>query len=147
MRGYFGIGVECMKSEVNYGTLFRTANIYGASFLFLIGKRFKRQSSDTMRSERHIPLYEYLTISDFYDHRPWNCPLIGIEMCEMATPLSKFIHPAQACYLLGAEDYGLTKEAIKYCQQLIVLPGERSLNVSVAGSIVLYDRITKGQKS
>jgi len=30
-----------------------------------------------------------------------------------------------------------------YCHQVVRLPGERSLNVAVAGSIVIYDRITK----
>ncbi|MEN6462791.1 MAG: RNA methyltransferase [Syntrophomonas sp.] len=132
-----------MKNELNYGTLFRTANIYGADFLFLIGKRFKRQSSDTLRSERHIPLFEYQNFDDFNNHRPWGCPLIGVEMCQNATPLSQFKHPQRACYLLGAEDNGLTREAIERCQYLIILPGEHSLNVSVAGSIVMYDRLIK----
>jgi tRNA G18 (ribose-2'-O)-methylase SpoU len=69
--------------------------------------------------------------------------LIGIEMTDNAYPLSEFIHPNRACYLLGAEDNGLTTEAISACQEIIYLPGERSMNVAVAGSIVLYDRITK----
>jgi len=141
--GYFGIGVECMKNFVNYGTLFRTAQIFEADFIFLIGKRFKMQTSDTMKSWRHTPLYEYKDFQDFNEHRPYNCKLVGIELDEKATPLSEFKHPKTAIYLLGAEDHGLTKEAYKHCQELIVLPGERSLNVSVCGSIVLYDRLSK----
>lgn len=81
-KGYFGIGCLNMKTSMNYGSLFRTAQIFEADF-------------------------------------------------------------RQACYLLGAEDNGLTKEAISKCQELVYLPGERSLNVAVAGSIVLYDRISK----
>ncbi len=142
-RGYFGIGVQCMKSEVNYGTLFRTANLFGAKYIYLIGKRFTRQSSDTMRTERHLPLFEYSSFSDFNDHRPFDCQLIGIEMTKDAIPLNEFSHPTRACYLLGAEDHGLTNEAIAQCQSIVILPGDRSLNVSVAGSIVLYDRISK----
>ena len=141
--GYFGIGVECMKNVINYGTLFRTAQIFEADFLFLIGKRFKMQSSDTMKSWRHMPLYEYKDFNDFNTHRPYNCKLVGIELDEKATPIQQFKHPKQALYLLGAEDNGLSKEALKHCQELIVLPGERSLNVSACGSIVLYDRISK----
>ena len=66
-RGYFGIGCTNMKAIVNYGTLFRSAICFGADFIFLIGKRFKKQASDTMCSWRHIPLYEYQTCEEFLD--------------------------------------------------------------------------------
>ena len=142
-RGYFGIGIEHGKTRFNYGTLFRTAQIFEADFMFIIGARFKPQVSDTMKSSRHTPVFSYADFADFNKHRPYNCRLIGVELDENATPLHRYSHPQQACYLLGAEDHGLTKEAYKHCQSLVVLPGERSLNVSVAGSIVLYDRISK----
>jgi tRNA (guanosine-2'-O-)-methyltransferase len=142
-KGFFGIGCLNMKTLQNYGTLFRTAQIFNADFIFLIGARFKRQASDTMASFRHIPLFEYKDFKDFNDHRPYGAKLIGIELIDSATHIKEFKHPKQACYLLGAEDNGLTKQAIEACQEIIYLPGERSLNVSVAGSIVLYDRIIK----
>lgn len=142
-KGYFGIGCLNMKTSMNYGTLFRTAQIFGADFIFLIGSRFKPQATDTMKSFRHIPTFVYTDFKDFNDHRPYGCRLIGIELIESATRLCDFNHPKQACYLLGAEDNGLTKQAIDHCEEIIYLPGERSLNVAVAGSIVLYDRITK----
>ena len=141
--GYFGIGIENIKNEVNYGTLFRSAQIFGASYIFTIGNRFKKQSSDTTKSWKNIPTFNYKTIEDFNNNRPYNCPLIGIELDSKTHKLSTFIHPKQCCYLLGAEDHGLSKEAYKYCQTFIVLPGKVSLNVSVAGSIVMYDRISK----
>lgn len=142
-NGYFGIGCLNMKTSMNYGTLFRTAQIFNADFIFIIGSRMKPQASDTMKSYRHIPAFVYKDFIDFNDHRPYGCKLIGIELIESATMLKDFTHPKQACYLLGAEDNGLTKEAIGHCQEIICLPGDISLNVSVAGSIVIYDRITK----
>ncbi len=142
-KGICGIGVECMKNNLNYGTLFRTAQIFDADFIFLIGKRFKKQCSDTMKSFKHIPLFEYTDFDDFNNHRPYGCILVGIEMSDNAIMLNEFIHPKQACYLLGAEDHGLSNNATKHCQAIVKLPGERSLNVSVAGSIVIYDRIIK----
>jgi tRNA G18 (ribose-2'-O)-methylase SpoU len=142
-NGYFGIGCLGMKTAMNYGTLFRTAQIFGADFIFLIGPRFKPQASDTMKSWKHIPTFNYESFADFNKHRPYDCKLIGIELIESATSIKYFKHPKSACYLLGAEDHGLTREALDHCQEVIYLPGERSLNVSVAGSIVLYDRIQK----
>lgn len=142
-KGYFGIGCLNMKTSMNYGTLFRTAQVFGADFIFLIGSRFKPQPSDTQHSWKHIPTFIYDDFADFNKHRPYDCKLIGIEITESATLLSDFKHPKQACYLLGSEDNGLTKESLSACQEVIYLPGKRSLNVSVAGSIVLYDRISR----
>jgi len=145
-NGYFGIGCLNMKTSMNYGTLFRTAQVFGADFIFVIGNRFKPQPSDTMKAWKHIPTFHYEDFDDFNNHRPYDCELIGIELTPFSVPLDLFKHPKNACYLLGAEDNGLTREAIEKCQNIVVLPGERSLNVPVAGSIVLYDRITKLRK-
>ena len=142
-NGFFGIGVEGLKTKDNFGTLFRTAQVMGADFLFLIGRRFKQQYTDSMKSWRHIPIYEYETFEDFYKHMPYKSKLVGIEIDESAVPIKTYKHPKQACYLLGAEDLGLSKEAIEKCEEIIYLPGEKSVNVSVAGSIVLFDRIQK----
>lgn len=143
-NGYFGIGIEQGKSIFNYGTLFRTAQIFDADFLFVVGARFKIQQADTMNSYRNMPVFSYIDFTDFNNHRPFDCKLIGIELTENSIDLTEYKHPKRAVYLLGAEDHGLTKEALRNCQDVIKIYGKRSLNVSVAGSIVIYDRIQKG---
>lgn len=142
-RGYFGIGIQNVKTEANIGTLWRSAFILGASFIFTIGNRYKRQASDTVQSWRHIPLYNYQTFEEFYRAMPYDCRLIGIELTDKSTPIAEFKHPERCVYLLGAEDSGLSGEAIARCHELIILPGSYCMNVSVAGSIVLYDRVQK----
>jgi len=143
MRGFYGIGIENVKTPQNIGTLFRSALIYEASFIFTIGKRYEKQHSDTVKSFRHVPLYHYLTLDDLLSHLPFGCRLIGIELDEKAYMLPNFCHPERACYLLGAEDHGLTNQAKEKCHHLIQIPGTPCLNVSVAGSIVMYDRYVK----
>jgi len=142
-RGYFGIGVYGMKTHENYGTLFRSANIFGASFLCMVNSRFVRQSSDTMRSERHLPLYEYTDIASFLSNRPRDCQLIGVEITDTAVGVSTFTHPERALYILGPEDGSIPTEILDKCQHVVKLPGTHCLNVSVAGSIILYDRVCK----
>lgn len=142
-RGFFGIGIQNTKTEQNIGTLWRSASIMGASFIFTIGKRYKKQASDTMASWKHIPLYNYETFEDFYKAMPYDCRLIGIELDKESIPVEEFRHPERSVYLLGAEDTGLTKEAISKCNQLVQLPGNYCMNVAVAGSIIMYDRIIK----
>lgn len=144
-KGYFGIGCFNMKTETNYGTLYRTAQILDADFIFLIGARFTPQSSDTMKSWKHLPLFLYNDFDDFNSHRPYGCQLIGVELTHLSVPLDTFKHPKQACYLLGAEDHGLPDQVISHCHDIVFLPGKRSMNVSVAGSIVLYDRFIKNK--
>jgi tRNA G18 (ribose-2'-O)-methylase SpoU len=143
MRGYFGIGIFHGKTEANIGTLWRSASLMGASFIFTIGKRYSKQASDTMQSWRHIPLYNYENMGDFYKSLPYDCQIVGIELHPEAQPIKSFKHPKRCIYLLGAEDGGLSNEAIQSCHKLVQLPGEYSMNVAVAGSIVMFDRINK----
>ena len=65
------------------------------------------------------------------------------SLVVLAIPLGGFSHPKRAVYLLGSEDNGLTRKAMDKCHALVRLPGERSMNVAVAGSIVMYDRHNK----
>lgn len=142
-RGFFAVGIEGGKNSVNVGTLWRSANIMGAAFIFTVGRRYKRQPSDTMESWRHIPLFHFDTIDDLKSHAPHDCLLVGVELDDNAIPAHRFAHPERAIYLLGAEDHGLSATALKACQKLVVLPGDHCLNVSVAGSLILYDRHMK----
>ena len=144
MRGYFGIGIYQGKTPVNIGTLWRSAFAFGADFIFTVGPRYKAQASDTTKAPKHVPLFSYETFADMKAHLPWSCPLVGVEIDERAISLAEFKHPERACYLLGAEDYGLPQHVLRECHKTIVIPGaSRCLNVAVAGSIVLYDRITR----
>lgn len=142
-KGYFGIGVERIKHEGNLGTLWRSASILGASFIFTIGKRYKKQPTDTEHAWQKIPLFHYDSFDAFYQALPYSCRLVGVELSPDAVPLHAFQHPDRCVYLLGAEDNGLSRQAQQRCHALVQLPGETSLNVAVAGSIVLYDRLAK----
>ncbi|GAH53934.1 unnamed protein product [marine sediment metagenome] len=143
MRGYFGIGVYNAKTKMNIGTLWRSAQNFGASFIFTIGKRYKKQASDTTKAYRHIPLYNYETFKDFEKARSFSCPLIGIEQSKKSIDIKNYCHPEQAIYLLGAEDNGLPKKIQKKCQSIIHISTPMCLNVAVAGSIIMFDRFNK----
>lgn len=146
MRGYFGMGIYAVKTAANVGTLWRSAFQLGAAFIFTIGKRYPRQASDTVKAWRHVPLFEYSDFSDFMEHRPNDCPLVGIEMGGRV--LGEYHHPERAIYLLGAEDGGLPGIILAQCQTILTIPSVRieSFNVAVAGSIVMYDRLNRGGK-
>ena len=144
-RGFFAVGIYHTKTEANVGTLWRTANLFGASFIFTVGRRYKKQCSDTMNTPLHVPMFHFSDMEDLGAHRPHDSFLIGVELIETAIMRPRFSHPERAIYLLGAEDHGLPPEVVAQCNRIIKLPGEYSMNVAVAGSIVLYDRWQKSQ--
>ena len=141
MRGYFGIGIENGKAEVNLGTLWRSAHIFGAAFIFTIGRRYRQQSSDVKKTWKSVPLFNFPSIAELKAYLPFECLLVGIELIDGIDNLETFIHPERAVYLLGSEDHGLSRTAANNCHRFVRLPGNDCLNVAVAGSIVIYDRL------
>jgi tRNA G18 (ribose-2'-O)-methylase SpoU len=75
----------------------------------------------------------------------YGCPLVGVEYPHpKARPLPDFVHSERSVYRLGAEDHGLSHKALEKRHHVIMIPGsklEQSLDVSVAGSIIMCDRV------
>lgn len=142
MRGYYWIGIIHAKRTVNVGTLWRSAYAMGAAGIFTIGRRYSTQSSDTTATPRHVPLLHFDDLDDLIAHLPYDCPLVGVELDDRSTPLHEFRHPERACYLLGGEDVGLNQQEREKCHSLVEIAGPTwCLNVAVAGSILMYDRM------
>lgn len=142
-RGYFEIGICYGKTPENVGTLWRSAFQLGASGLYTIGRRYRKQASDTVHASRHVPLREFDDFESFYAAIPHGCQLVGVEMG--GRPLQGFTHPTSAIYLLGAEDNGIPVRLLDRCVHVVSLPSVRteSYNVATAGALVMYDRALK----
>ena len=141
MRGYFGIGVDHVNKAMNVGNLFRTANAFGASFLFTIETTYSPtdSKSDTSRAADQVPLYRYQNASELT--LPKDCALVGIEISEDAVDLPSFRHPLCAAYVLGGERTSLDPSLMARCDHVVQIPTRFSLNVATAGAIVMYDRM------
>ncbi|MEM7718899.1 MAG: RNA methyltransferase [Pseudomonadota bacterium] len=141
-KGYFGIGIYETKEADNVGTLWRSAMNFGADYIFTIGKRYKKQRTDTTKTWRNIPLFEFRDWDDFISHSPRDADLVFIEQTPDAKPLETYAHPKQAIYILGAEDHGVPEELMRGHRK-VEINTPMCLNVASAGSIVMYDRQTK----
>jgi tRNA G18 (ribose-2'-O)-methylase SpoU len=142
MKGYFGIGVEGVSKAMNVGTLFRTGHAFGASFVFTVGAQYNRREgghADTSDTPRSVPTYNFADLKDF--RLPQGCRLVGIEISEDAIELPSFRHPRQAAYILGAEREGLSAELQSRCDYIVKIPMRFSVNLAVAGALVMYDRL------
>ena len=141
MKGYFGIGVEGVSKALNVGTLFRTAHAFGASFVFTLRAQYNRREGgtvDTSDTPRSVPTYHFADLESF--RLPQGCRLVGIEISDEAIELPSFRHPRQAAYILGAEREGLSAEVQALCDYVVKIPTRFSVNLGVAGALVMYDR-------
>ena len=141
-RGFFAVGVYHPKTESNVGSLWRTAHLYGAAFLFTIGRRYEHQASDTTKARFTVPLLHFADIDDAIAHLPHSTPLIGVELDPRAHLLGSFQHPQRGAYLLGAEDHGLPVSVMDRCHSLVEIESVEpwSNNVATAGGILLWHR-------
>ncbi len=147
MAGYFGIGIYHNKCKHNIGTLWRSAQLFHASYVFTIRMKYTWQPTDTLKSWRNVPFFHHDDITDLISSMPKDSVLVGIELTEDAADIVDFKHPKRAVYLLGAEDSGLPEEILEQCKMVIKLPDKYSMNVSTAGSLVMYDRHMKSVKA
>ena len=140
-RGYFGIGVEGVSKSANVGALLRTAHAFGAAFCFTVAPSFDARAArlaDTSDTAKHVPLWRFDDVEAMV--LPKGCVLVGIEITEDAALLPSFRHPLNAAYVLGPERSSLSAGLVARCKHVVKIPTRFSLNLAVAGALVLYDR-------
>ncbi len=141
MRGYFGVGVDGISKPMNLGNLLRISHAFGASFFFSINAQvsLKDAQSDTSQAQGAIPVYAFRSAGEF--RLPAGCRLVGVEITDDAVELPRFRHPARAAYVFGAERMSLSKDVLSACEFVVKIPTRFSINVGMAGAIVMYDRL------
>lgn len=141
---FTGLGIENPKHDLNSGILLRTAHCMGGiNFFFVVGEeKYPRLHSDTSKSYKSVPSFKFKDFDDMMIHRPECCEIVGVELCERSVPLETFKWPPRVIILLGGEDSGLSRKAIKQCRYMVKLPSSTgiSLNLSSAGAMILYHR-------
>lgn len=143
MKGYFGIGAEGISKPMNMGALMRTAHAFGASFFYSVDAAMKVRetyAADTSKAYENMPYYNWNTIDDMA--LPKGCQLVGIELTDDAVELPEFKHPRAAAYVLGRELGNLSPEMMEKCHHIVKIPTKFCINVSLAGALVMYDRMT-----
>lgn len=142
MRGFFGIGTYQPKNETNTGTVFRSAQSFGANFVYTVGRKYSKQATDTADTTHQIPYFFYPTFQDLVNFKPRYTKIVCVEISEDARPLNNFFHPENAIYLLGNEAYGIHQEVLDKSDFVVKIPvpHELCLNVAVVGGIVMYSR-------
>ncbi|MEO0815856.1 MAG: RNA methyltransferase [Pseudomonadota bacterium] len=141
MRGYFAIGAEGISKPMNLGALMRTANAFGASFVFTVEAEQNLKlayKADTSKTFGHLPWYAWESVGEM--NLPKGCQVVGVELTDDAVDLPTFRHPQAAAYVLGPERGSLSPEMTALCDHVVKIPTKFCINVSLAGALVMYDR-------
>jgi tRNA G18 (ribose-2'-O)-methylase SpoU len=145
-----------IRSAVNVGAIFRTADAVGIDKVYLVGvtprpnDQFGRVQKDIAKSalgaetwipweykEKILPLINKLK-KDGYK-------IVALEQDKEAIDYRKYKTPQKMAFILGPEVAGLDKNVLKLCDRVVEIPmygKKESLNVSVACGIALF-RILK----
>jgi tRNA (guanosine-2'-O-)-methyltransferase len=129
--------------EANLGTLLRTCDAVGAC-MAVPGTDHYRQAlarGDTLTRRPHVHWVRRSKLSWIREQRETS-RIVAVELAEDATPLTR-LAPARTrtVVLLGHEHHGVPAEAWDVIDEVVEIPmvGQgASLNVAVAGSLVLY---------
>ncbi len=132
--------LEDIRSPFNVGSIFRTAEAYGARRI-LLSPRTPRpthpRAARTALGTAEVMPWEVVELADFQD----GLPIFALE--TGGAPLGQFRFPPSGTVLLGSEELGLSPEALSRAdgslgRVSIPLAGaKRSLNVSVAFGILM----------
>src|SRR5262249_56220361 len=123
------------------GPLFRAAHAVGAASVFTLRAQYNRRDgaiTDTSDPPASVPTYAFPDLESF--RLPHGCRLVGVEITDTAIDLPSFRHPRQAAYILGAEREGLSASVQSICDYVVKIPTRLSVNLGVAGALIMYDR-------
>jgi tRNA G18 (ribose-2'-O)-methylase SpoU len=142
----FAIAAWNISKEHNVGSLVRTAHATAATEVLLVGDReWNVEAART--AELYTSIVHLDHIDEFRSHladRRWN--LVAVELHRRAVDLFDARYPERPCFLLGAELGGVPEQLIEEATVVVQIPQwglVPSLNLAVAGSIVLYDYLGK----
>jgi tRNA G18 (ribose-2'-O)-methylase SpoU len=135
-----------ITKEHNVGSLVRTAHAAAAAEVVLVGEReWNVEAAKT--SELYTTVTQLADTDAFRKHlisRRWN--LVAVELDQRAVNVFDAEYPERPCFLLGAELSGVPDELLDEAELVVQIPQwglVPSLNLAIAGSIVLYDYLGK----
>jgi hypothetical protein len=142
-RGYFGIGVEGISKPMNLGAVLRTAHAFHASFCFTIGACFNVR--DVLASDTSVA-FDSMPVQSLCRRRQLSTPRSAAvwsasrsRMMRSICPASPIRRPAPMCW--GPRRIRSRRRMQERCDFIIKIPTRFCVNLSVAGAIVMYDRM------
>lgn len=142
-----------IRSAYNVGSIFRSADCFGAVKLYLSGTtprpvdRFNRPQKEIAKTalgaEKSIPWEYFETAKEVIKKaKKEGFHIVAIEQSSKSVDINTFKKTEKILCIFGNEVEGVSKDILKLCDDVIEIhmKGDKeSLNVSVCAGVVLYE--------
>ncbi len=141
-----------IRSAINVGAIFRTADAVGISKIYLTGytprptDKFGRVQKDIAKSALGAETwvdweYRKTLVPLINSLKKKNYEIIAVEQDRKAVDYRKIKVPNECVFILGPEVFGLDRKILDKCDKIVYIPmygKKESLNVSVACGVALF---------
>lgn len=143
--------VDNIRSALNVGSIFRTADAGAVAHLHLCGMSahppHKKLEKTALGAFAYVPWTYYERTKDcFAALKELGIPVVAIEVAEGARDLHDFPWPRPVAVVIGNEVNGIHPRNIARCDEVVQIPMhgyKNSINVANAFGIVLFDILGK----
>jgi len=143
--------LENIRSVHNVGSIFRTADGFGITKIYLTGftpepiDRFGRLRTDfkktALGAEKIISWKKQTTKETIRDLKLSKFKIIAIEQDPKSKPLDQLKLEGNTAIILGSETVGIEQETLKMSDEIFEIKmrgSKESLNVSVVAGMAIY---------
>ncbi|CAG9466423.1 unnamed protein product [Pedinophyceae sp. YPF-701] len=143
VRGKSYVIVHNVSKRANVGTLARSCTAFGVEELLIVGSSKNFNTFGSHGSCDFVKFRHFYTLEDCVAWlRGRGTRVLGIEICDGAHNVASHPFHGDTAFLLGNEGDGLSAKQMALCDGFVYIAqhgeGTASLNVTVAGSIVLH---------
>lgn len=143
--------LDCVRSLYNVGSFFRTGDAAGISTLYLTGYTghppHPRLSKTALGAEDHLPWEHHAEALPLLQTlREQGVELAAVETSSHAIDLYDWQPRFPVCVVFGSEVSGIPEAVSGQCDVHVRIPmlgAKQSLNVAVAGGVVLFELLRK----
>ncbi|MCD4795735.1 MAG: RNA methyltransferase [Candidatus Cloacimonetes bacterium] len=139
--------LDNLRSSFNVGSIFRTAECFGVSKIFLCGYTATPENpkvcKTAMGTENYIEWKRYDTTGKAIEFlKENNVKIYALETTSKARNISKVKFEKPCALILGNEALGISKEVLRSADEIVsitVSGWKNSLNVGVTAAICCYE--------
>jgi len=140
----FAVLMENFVGDFNFSSVVRTFNGINGKELFYIGdKRFDKRGAQGTHIYTDV---KFLSTIDEVVALKSKYVFVGADNIKGAVSLIDYVWKPNSMIILGSEGVGLTPAMQAMCDDMVSVPmrgSVRSFNVGAAGSMIMYDYISK----
>ncbi len=143
--------LDNVRSALNAGSVFRTADAFRFSGVYLSGITAKPPHRDILKTAlgatESVPWQYFDSAVEAARHlKKSGYRIISVEQTTTSIPLQDFRVPGPVAFVLGNEVNGICESVIAMSDAAVIIPQagtKHSLNVAVCAGIVAWDQAVK----